>query len=58
MDLLIVLFVLALIGYNTWLITEFIPMDPPFKTGIKIVAAVVMILYLFRTFGSSIPNVL
>ena len=58
MDLLTILFVLALIGCGAWFIAEFIPMDPPFKTGIKVIAAVVMILYLFRTFGSSIPDVL
>lgn len=58
MDLLIVLFVLALIGCGAWLLTTYIPMEPVFKMGIRIVAAVVMIMYLFRVFGGSIPNVM
>lgn len=58
MDLLIILFIVALIGCSAYLITQFLPMDPIFKTAINILAIVFVILYLFRIFGGHIPNVL
>ena len=58
MDLIMVVLVLALIGCLVWAITTYIPMPPIFKTAITIIAIIVVILYLVRTFASNVPNVL
>jgi len=43
--------VIALLGCLVYLITTFIPMPAPFKTVIYVVVAVVLVLFLMRTFG-------
>lgn len=58
MDLLMLLFVIGLLGLGVYLIKRFIPMDPIFHTAINIIAVIVILLYLFRVFGGSVPNVL
>ena len=58
MDLIMVVLVLALIGCLVWAITTYIPMPPIFKTAITIIAVIVVILYLVRTFAGKVPNVL
>lgn len=58
MDLIMLVLVLALLGFLVWLITTKIPMDPMFKVAIQIIVIVVVILYLLRRFGGLIPNVL
>lgn len=58
MDLLMLLLVIAIIGFGVWLITNKIPMDPIFKTVIYIIAFVFIFLLLIRTLGVSIPNVM
>lgn len=42
---------LALVGFIVWAITTYIPMPELFKTGIYVVTAIVLILYLMRVFG-------
>jgi hypothetical protein len=58
MDLLILVLVLAVVGFIIHLITTRIPMDPTFRLIIYVVVAVAMILWLIRRFGGAIPNVL
>lgn len=58
MDLIILVLVLALIGFFVYLITTKIPMDPMFKLMIQIVIVVVVVLWLLKRFGASIPNVM
>jgi len=58
MDLIVLVLALALLGFLVWLITTKIPMDPMFTVAIQIIVVVVVILYLIRTFGGSVPNVL
>ena len=58
MDLLMLVLVLAIIGFFVWLITTKIPMDPMFKTAIHILVLVVVVLWLLRRLGANIPNVL
>jgi len=43
--------VLALVGFVVYLITTYIPMPAPFKTGIIVVVVVLLILYLMRELG-------
>jgi peptidoglycan/LPS O-acetylase OafA/YrhL len=58
MGLVELILILALIGCLVYFITTYIPMAPPFKAVITIVAAVVCILVLVRAFGLdvSIPT--
>lgn len=58
MDLVILVLGLALVGFLTWLITEKVPMDDIFKVGIRVIVLVVVLLYLIKTFGHHIPNLL
>ncbi len=43
--------VLALVGFLVYLLTTYIPMPAPFKTGIYVIVVVVLVLYLMRVFG-------
>lgn len=58
MDLIMLVLVLALVGFLIYLITTHIPMPPIFKTAIQIIVVVVVILYLIKRFGGGIPNLL
>lgn len=42
---------LALVGFIIWAITTYIPMPPIFKTGIYVVVAICVIIYLMRVLG-------
>ena len=42
---------LALVGFLVYAITTYIPMPAIFKTGIYVIVAVFLILYLMRTLG-------
>lgn len=58
MDLLTLLLVVAVIGFFVWAITTYIPMAPIFKTVIIAIAVIVLVLFVLRSFGANIPNVL
>ena len=58
MDLIMLVLVLAVVGFIVWLITTRIPMPPIFQTVIYIVVAIVLVLWLLRRFGGAIPNVM
>ena len=58
MDLVILVLVIAVIGVAVWAITTYLPMPPVFKTIIYVVAAIVLILFLVRTFAGTVPNVM
>lgn len=57
-DLIMLVLVLAIVGFVVWLITTRIPMPPIFQTVIYIVVLIVLVLWLLRRFGGSIPNVM
>jgi hypothetical protein len=57
MDLIVLVLVLALVGFLVWVITTRIPMDPMIKLAIQIIALIVIILYVIRRFGG-LPNVM
>jgi len=57
MDLIMLVLVVAVVGFLVWLITTRIPMDPMFKIAIQIIALIVIILFLLRRFGG-LPNVM
>ena len=58
MDLLILLLIIAVIGFGVYLIVTYIPMPPIFSTAITIIAVIFVILFLFRTLGGHLPNVM
>lgn len=58
MDLIMLVLVLAVIGFLVWLITTRVPMDPIFRTIIYVVVAIVLVLWVLRKFGGGIPNVM
>lgn len=57
-DLILLVLMLALVGFVIHLITTHIPMAAPFRTAIYIIVLVAVVLYLLRRFGGVLPNVL
>jgi len=57
MDLIILVLVVALIGFLVWVITTKVPMPPGWAMAIQVLALVVIILYILTRFVS-LPNVL
>lgn len=57
MDLLIIVILLAVIGFVVWLITTKVPMPPAWATAIQVLALIVIVLYILTRFVK-LPNVL
>jgi hypothetical protein len=57
-DLIILVLVIALIGFLVFVITTKIPMPPYWATAIQILAVILLVLYLLRTFVGPLPNVI
>jgi len=57
MDLIVLVLVIALIGFLVWLITSRVPMPPGWAVALQILALIVIILYLLTRFVD-LPNVL
>jgi len=57
MDLIVLLLVVAAIGFVVFLITTRIPMPPFWATTLQVVALILVVLYLLRYFAV-LPNVL
>lgn len=58
MDLILLVLVLALIGFLVYAITTYVPMPPIFSLAIQVIVVVMVILYLIKRFAGGIPNVL
>lgn len=58
MDLVILVLVVALIGFLVWLITSKVPMPPYWANVIQIGALIAIVLYLVFRFAKNVPNVL
>ena len=58
MDLVLLLLVIALIGFVVFLLTTKIPMPPMWATALQLIALIVVILFLLREIGVTLPNVL
>jgi len=56
-DLVILILVVALIGFLIYVITSKIPMPPGWASAIQVLALVVIVLYLITRFFN-LPNVL
>lgn len=57
MDLILLVLVIALIGFLVYLLTTKVPMPPGWATAIQVLALVVIVLYLLTRFVH-LPNVL
>ena len=57
MDLLILVLVVAVIGFCVYLITTHVPMPAGWSTALQILALVVIILFILTRF-TNLPNVL
>ena len=58
MDLIMLVLVIALVGFAIWAITTYIPMPPIFKTAIVVLTVIVLVLWLLKRLGAGLPNVL
>jgi flagellar biogenesis protein FliO len=58
MDLVILVLVIALIGFLIYLITTKIPMPPYWATALQVLALIVVVLYLLSRFAGNLPNVM
>lgn len=57
MDLLVLLFLIALIGLAAWALTTYIPMPAPIKTLLIIVAVLGILILLWNVFGGYFPHI-
>ena len=57
MDLIMLVLVIALVGFIVWAITTHIPMPPVWATALQIIALVALLLFLLTRFVA-LPNLL
>jgi len=57
MDLIILVLVIAVIGFFVWFITTKVPMPPYWATAIQVLALIVIVLFILGRF-MNVPNVL
>ena len=57
MDLVVLVLIVALIGFLVYVITTQVPMPPGWRTVIQVVALILLIVWLLSRFGL-VPNVL
>lgn len=57
MDLLMLVIVLAVVGFLVYLITTKVPMPPGWATAIQVLALIVIVLFILTRFVN-LPNVL
>lgn len=50
-SLITIIVVLVILGLALYLIENYIPMSPPFKTVIRVVVVLALVLYLLSAFG-------
>ena len=56
MNVIMLLLILAAVGFVAWLLMRFIPMPQPIRTLIIVAAVIIDVLILVNAFGG-IPNV-
>jgi len=58
MDLILLVLVVALIGFAVWVITTKVPMPTGWPIAIQVIALIIVILYLLSRFSGGLPNIL
>lgn len=56
MNVVMLLLVLAFVGFAAWLLIQFVPMPPAIKTVIIIAAVLIDLVILINAFGG-LPNI-
>jgi hypothetical protein len=51
MSILSVVIVLCVVGVLLWLVNQYLPMQPPFKTLVNVVVVIATVLWLLSAFG-------
>lgn len=46
---------IALVGFIVWALTTYVPMPPPFRTAIVVLAVVLLVIYLLQVLGLDVP---
>jgi hypothetical protein len=57
MDLFVLLFVIAIIGFVAYALITWVKMPPPFPTIIIAVAVIAVLILLWNVFGGYFPHV-
>jgi len=58
MNLLNIIITLAVVGVLLWLINALIPMDGKIKAILNLVITIVVVIWLLKAFGISVPHLL
>lgn len=45
------LIILIIVGVALWLVNQYVPMAPAFKTVVNVIAVLFLVLWLLRLFG-------
>lgn len=45
------LVVIVIVGVCLWFLNQYVPMAPPFKTAVNIIAVILLFLYVLSAFG-------
>jgi hypothetical protein len=51
MSILSVVIVLCVVGVLLWLVNQYLPMQPPFKTIVNAVVVIAVVLWILSAFG-------
>lgn len=43
--------VVAIVGVIVWFVNQYVPMQPPFKMAVNIIAVIALLLYVLSAFG-------
>ena len=57
MDLIQLLVVLVVVGVVLWLINNYVPLQPPFRTVINVIVILILCLWLLSVFGIVSPRI-
>lgn len=57
MDLILLVLLIAIVGFVIWAITAYVPMPPHWATAIHVLSLIALLLYILTRFVA-IPNVL
>lgn len=42
---------IIVVGVILWFVNQYVPMSPPFKTAVNVLAAILLLLWVLRKFG-------
>jgi len=45
------LVIIIVVGVILWFVNQYVPMSPPFKTAVNVVAVLFLLLYVLQWFG-------